>query len=189
MIARVFMAGALSAALLLAGCGEDTPAPATQAAAPAGGGAQKKAAAAAPEAAAPVAAYQYAYNPLGKRDPFRSPLEDIRNQAQGSQVEACNEPLCQWDLDQLILVAVVTGDANPIAMVEDPQGRGYIVKRNTKIGKQGGKVTQILRDSVTVTEFWTAPDGKVNPNPVSMRLKPDAATIPAMDLSNGKIYQ
>ncbi|HYV46146.1 MAG TPA: pilus assembly protein PilP [Myxococcaceae bacterium] len=194
MIARVSMAGALSAALLLAGCGGDAPAPAAQpkAAAPAAGGAaaQKKPAAT-PEATpvAPVAAYQYAYNPLGKRDPFRSPLEDIKNQAQGSQVEACSDPLCQWDLDQLILVAVVTGDANPIAMVEDPQGRGYIIKRNTKIGKQGGKVTQILRDSVTVTEFWTAPDGKVNPNPVSMRLKPDAATIPAMDLSNGKIYQ
>jgi type IV pilus assembly protein PilP len=189
MIARISMAGALSAALLLAGCGGDGPAPAAAptTAAPAAS-AQKRAAA--PEAsAAPVAAYQYAYNPLGKRDPFRSPLEDIRNAAQGSQLEACNEPLCQWDLDQLILVAVVTGDANPIAMVEDPQGRGYIIKRNTKIGKQGGKVTQILRDSVTVTEFWTAPDGKVNPNPVSMRLKPDAQTIPAMDLSNGKIYQ
>lgn len=189
MIARISMAGALFAALLLAGCGGDAPAPSSQgqAGAPAAA-AQKKAAA--PEAApAPVSTYQYAYNPLGKRDPFRSPLDDIRNQAQGNQVEACNEPLCQWDLDQLILVAVVTGDANPIAMVEDPQARGYIIKRNTKIGKQGGKVTQILRDSVTVTEFWTAPDGKVNPNPVSMRLKPDAQTVPAMDLSNGKIYQ
>jgi len=188
MIARISMAGALSAALLFAGCGGDAPAPASKTpAAPAAGAAQKKAA---PEAApAPVSTYQYAYNPLGKRDPFRSPIDDLKNQGQGSQVEACNEPPCQWDLDQLILVAVVTGDANPIAMVEDPQGRGYIIKRNTKIGKQGGKVTQILRDSVTVTEFWTAPDGKVNPNPVSMRLKPDAQTIPAMDLSNGKIYQ
>lgn len=189
MIAKVSMAGALTAALLFAGCGGDAPAPATQQtpATPAAA-AQKKAAA--PEAApAAVSTYQYAYNPLGKRDPFRSPLEDLKNQAQGSQVESCNDPLCQWDLDQLILVAVVTGDANPIAMVEDPQGRGYIIKRNTKIGKQGGKVTQILRDSVTVTEFWTAPDGKVNPNPVSMRLKPDAQTVPAMDLSNGKIYQ
>lgn len=181
--------GLALAALALAGCGEDAPAPAAAPAAPA---APKKpaAAAATPEAAAaPVVPYQYAYNPLGKRDPFRSPLEELRQGSQGAQVEACNEPLCQWDLDQLVLVAVVTGDANPIAMVEDPQGRGYIVKRNTKIGKQGGKVTQILRDSVTVTEFWTAPDGKVNPNPVSMRLKPDAQVVPAMDLATGKLFQ
>ncbi len=192
MKAWISMTGALALALVSAGCGGDGAAPSSQAptaATPGTPGGQKKAPAAAPAPVAPVSTYQYAYNPLGKRDPFRSPLEDIRNQAQGSTVEACTEPLCQWDLDQLILVAVVTGDANPIAMVEDPQGRGYIIKRNTKIGKQGGKVTQILRDSVTVTEFWTAPDGKVNPNPVSMRLKPDAQTIPAMDLSNGKIYQ
>src|SRR6185295_12013708 len=155
MKAWISMAGAVALALVSAGCGGDAAAPSSQAptaAAPGTPAAPKKAPAAAPAAApvAPVSAYQYAYNPLGKRDPFRSPLEDLRNQAQGSQVETCSEPLCQWDLDQLILVAVVTGDANPIAMVEDPQGRGYIIKRNTKIGKQGGKVTQILRDSVTV---------------------------------------
>ncbi|HEY8212413.1 MAG TPA: pilus assembly protein PilP [Myxococcaceae bacterium] len=189
MKAFLSMTGSLAVALAVAGCGGDGPPPSAQAAQQQAAAPQKKAAAAAPAAVPIASAYQYAYNPLGKRDPFRSPLEDIRNQAQGSQVEACNEPLCQWDLDQLILVAVVTGDANPIAMVEDPQGRGYVVKRNTKIGKQGGKVTNILRDAVTVTEFWTAPDGKVNPNPVNLRLKPDAQTVPAMDLSNGKVYQ
>jgi len=179
---------ALAAVLAAAGCGEDSPAPAT--AAPAAAPKKTGPVSAAPEAAAaPVVPYQYAYNPLGKRDPFRSPLEELRQGGQGTQLESCNEPLCQWDLDQLVLVAVVTGDANPIAMVEDPQGRGYIVKRNTKIGKQGGKVTQILRDTITVTEFWTAPDGKVNPNPVSMRLKPDAQVVPAMDLATGKEYR
>lgn len=191
MRARVFSMGcALAAALVTSGCGDDggsAPAAAPTAAPTAPRKPAAAAAAAAP--AVPVSTYQYAYNPLGKRDPFRSPLDELRQGAQGAQVEACTEPLCQWDLDQLVLVAVVTGDANPIAMVEDPQGRGYIIKRNTKIGKQGGKVTQILRDSVTVTEFWTAPDGKVNPNPVAMRLKPDAALVPAMDLSSGKIYQ
>lgn len=182
------MALVLGWVTLLFACGEDPPPAAPAAGAPA---AVKKAAPAA--AAAPAVTvsptYQYAYNPLGKRDPFRSPLDELRQGAQGAVTETCSEPLCQWDLDQLILVAVVTGDSNPVAMVEDPQGRGYIIKRNTKIGKQGGKVTQILRDSVTVTEFWTAPDGKVNPNPVAMRLKPDAQVTPAMDLETGKLFQ
>jgi len=189
MRVRVFMGCALAAALAATGCGDSGGSAPAAPATPATAAPRKPAAAAAAAPAVPVSTYQYAYNPLGKRDPFRSPLEELRQGAQGAQVEACTEPLCQWDLDQLVLVAVVTGDANPIAMVEDPQGRGYIIKRNTKIGKQGGKVTQILRDSVTVTEFWTAPDGKVNPNPVAMRLKPDAALVPAMDLSSGKIYQ
>src|SRR4051812_1841135 len=119
MKAWISMVGAVALVLVSAGCGDAPPSSqAPTAAAPGTPAAQKKAApaAAAPAPVAPVSTYQYAYNPLGKRDPFRSLLEDLRNQAQGSQVESCSEPLCQWDLDQLILVAVVTGDANPIAM-------------------------------------------------------------------------
>lgn len=130
--------------------------------------------------------YVYSYNPVGKRDPFRSPVPE-RQADLGGPGQTCNEPLCAFDLDQLTLVAVVTGDANPVAMVEDPQGRGFIVRRNTRMGKQGGKVTNILRDSVTVTEYYTSADGRVNSNPVSMKLKPDALTPPSMDLATGKM--
>ena len=93
-----------------------------------------------------------------------------------------------WDLGQLTLVAVVTGEANPLAMVEDPAGRGHIIRRSTRMGKQGGKVTQILRDTVTVTEFWTGPDGKVNPNPTTLHMKPDKTVVPDHELATGKKY-
>jgi type IV pilus assembly protein PilP len=130
----------------------------------------------------------YSYNLVGKRDPFRSPLEELRG-TQKNQVEtSCSEPLCAWDLDQLKLVAVVTGDANPVAMVEDPLGRGHIVRRNARMGRQGGRVTQILRDSVTVTEFIPT-EGKVIPNPVSIQLKPDAKRDPMYDLSTGRNWE
>jgi type IV pilus assembly protein PilP len=130
----------------------------------------------------------YSYNLVGKRDPFRSPLEELRG-TQKSQVEtSCAEPLCAWDLDQLKLVAVVTGDANPVAMVEDPMGRGHIVRRNARMGRQGGRVTQILRDSLTVTEFIPT-EGKVIPNPVSIQLKPDAKRDPMYDLSTGRNWE
>ena len=132
------------------------------------------------------APYVYTYSPIGKRDPFRSMVDEIR--LPSADNGACKEPLCQWELDQLTLVGVITGEANPVAMVEDPQGRGYVIRRNTRMGKQGGKVTQILRDSVTVTELWTAPDGKVTPNPVSVHLKPDKVETPVVDLSTGKQY-
>lgn len=141
-------------------------------------------------AAAPAAAYVYNYSPVGKRDPFRSPLEELGRAKQVSVQTTCNESLCQWDLDQLKLVAVITGDANPIAMVEDPMGRGHIVRRNAKMGRQGGKVTQILRDSVTVTEFLPGgADGKVISNPVSLQLRPDDARAPIYNLLTGKDWE
>lgn len=183
---RFTLAGLVVLALI--GCSSQQAAPppaATPAAAPKPAAA---AAASARDGGVPESApYVYSYNPLAKRDPFRSLVEEVRTP--NGENSVCNEPLCQWDLDQLTLVGVVTGEANPLAMVEDPQGRGYLIRRSTRMGKQGGKVTQILRDSVTVTEYWTGPDGKINPNPVNLRLKPDKAIAPDLDLSTGKNYQ
>jgi len=160
---------------------QPTPPPAAPAPAP------KAAAAAARDAGMPEAPpYVYSYNPLAKRDPFRSLIEEVR--APSVENTVCTEPLCQWDLDQLTLVAVVTGEANPLAMVEDPGGKGYLIRRSSRVGKQGGKVTQILRDTVTVTEFWTGPDGKINPNPVTLHMKADKAVVPDIDLATGKKY-
>lgn len=166
----------------LAGCGSDQPAPAAIAR-----GAQAAKAAPPPSSAATVAGPAYVYNPIGKRDPFRSPDLDL---ARSSSVNnaACNEPLCKFDLDQLTLVAVVSGDSDPVAMVQDPQGRGYILHRNTRMGRQGGKVTQILRDSVIVTEYFTAPDGKSSANQLTLAIKADRQAPPELDLSTGKTY-
>jgi len=160
---------------------QPTPPPAAPAPAP------KAAVAAVRDAGMPEAPpYVYSYNPLAKRDPFRSLIEEVR--APSVENTACTEPLCQWDLDQLTLVGVVTGEANPLAMVEDPGGKGYLIRRSSRVGKQGGKVTQILRDTVTVTEFWTGPDGKINPNPVTLHMKADKAVVPDIDLATGKKY-
>lgn len=181
----MFISGAL--ALALAGCGEDAPPPPPPAPARAKADAPKDKAAETAVAAGPT--YVYNYNPVGKRDPFRSPIEDVKTTVEpaGPQV-ACNEPLCQWDIDQLKLVAVVTGDANPLAMVEDPLGRGHIVRRNTRMGRQGGKVTQILRDQVIVTEVITTPE-RVIQNPVKLELRQDSQRDPAYDLMTGKNWE
>jgi len=170
-------------ALTVAACGG------SQSAAPSRPTAAKPAATAAPKAAATVeSSVNYSYNPVGKRDPFRSPLEELVRTNTSTQNTTCDQPLCQWDLDQLKLVAVVTGDANPIAMVEDPLGRGHVVRRNARMGRQGGRVTQILRDSVTVTEYIPS-EGKVIPNPVSIQLKPDNKRESLYDLSTGKNWE
>jgi type IV pilus assembly protein PilP len=188
----MFISGVLGLALV--GCAEDAPPrPAAAAAAPAQASATAPKAVAeeaSPETAVPPPpAYVYNYNPVGKRDPFRSPLEDLdASVVQANPVVACNEPLCQWDIDQLKLVAVVTGDANPLAMVEDPMGRGHIVRRNTKMGRQGGKVTQILRDEVIVTEIITTPERAIA-NEVHLKLRADDALDPAYNLMTGKNWE
>ncbi|PTL78539.1 pilus assembly protein PilP [Vitiosangium sp. GDMCC 1.1324] len=181
----MFISGAL--ALALVGCGEEPPPPPPVVPKRAQETPKEKPA----ETAVAAPTYVYNYNPVGKRDPFRSPIEDmVRETPQpGQQVTACSEPLCQWDIDQLKLVAVVTGDANPLAMVEDPMGRGHIVRRNTRMGRQGGKVTQILREEIIITETITTPE-RVVYNPVKLELKQDGGRVdPAYDLMTGKNWE
>lgn len=189
-IPRVFamiLAGALTG--FLAGCGDDPVAPV---AAPA---AKPKAAAAAAAGrsdagTAEVILIQYSYNPVAKRDPFRSPLGDpIDKGKEAPPTDICPEPLCGFDLDQLTLVAVVSGDANPVAMLEAPNHTGHIVRRNTKVGKSGGKVTQILRDCIVVTEYFQTPDGKKNPNRVNICVKKEATNDRDFDLLNNKVQE
>jgi type IV pilus assembly protein PilP len=135
-------------------------------------------------------AFTYSYNPVGKRDPFHSPLADaLASQTGGgpASVSTCNQPLCRWDLDQLKLVGIVSGMANPVAMVEDPEGIGHLMRHNSFVGKRGGRVTQIKRDEVVVTEIFKGPDGKPHPNNINLKITPAAeVTVDATDLLEGE---
>jgi type IV pilus assembly protein PilP len=175
--------GALAwlALLLVSACGGTSSAPP-----PAAPKAAVAKAPPAPEAAAPQAP-PYVYNPIGKRDPFRSPDAEPATQAALASA-TCTEPLCRFDIDQLTLVAVVSGDANPLAMVQDPAGRGYFIRRNTRVGRQGGKVTQIMSDAVVITEYFTTPDGKTTANPVTLAIKSEKLPELETDLATGKSY-
>jgi type IV pilus assembly protein PilP len=134
--------------------------------------------------------YQYSYSPIGKRDPFRNQAALVVDPGPVGPVVSgqggCDEVLCQYDLGELKLVAVVSGDANPVAMVEDRNGVGHVLRRNTKVGRQAGKVTAILRDCVVVTSFVNGPDGRQQPNRQSLCVSPEGGTSPVFDLLNGK---
>lgn len=185
----LLVAAACAAALALAACGGDEPAAtAVVPAVPRPAAAKKDDAAPAPSASTVT----YMYNPVGKRDPFRGLYmsEGGPRPSEGpAESEVCSDPLCRFDLNELTVVAVVSGDANPLAMVEDKTGVGHMVRRNTKIGRQGGKVTQILRDCIVVTSYITGPDGKAQPNKENMCVKADIRSAPVLDLLGGKNFQ
>jgi type IV pilus assembly protein PilP len=172
-----------------AACGDDAP-----------GASAPKAAAQAPKKADTVAAVkppepttaqiEYLYNPVAKRDPFRGlRVETAPDEAGGTEGSVCSEPLCQQDIDEFSLVAVVSGDANPMGMVEDKNGVGHLVRRNSKIGRQGGKVTQVLRDCIIVTSFVRGPDNRDVATKTNMCVKTDVRTAPVLNLMDGKLRQ
>jgi len=104
------------------------------------------------EAAPKPHAPEYVYSPIGKRDPFRSPFADLHTAPTVKKGGRPQTPLQQWGLEQLTLKATITGTSSPMAMVVDPNGRGWTVHRGTLIGKHWGKVTAITKDCIVITE-------------------------------------
>ena len=84
--------------LLAAACGEKKAPPAR----PAASAAAKPAAAPAAPAAAAAPEAEVAYSSVGKRDPFKSFLGELRAST-GAVLTRCNTPLGRFELDQLRL--------------------------------------------------------------------------------------
>ncbi len=107
----------------------------------------------------------YSYNPIGKRDPFRSFISGPRDEEIRSPT-----PLQKYEIDQYALVGIVWGIDHPKAMVSDPENVGHVIEIGTYIGKNWGKVTQITSNEVIVTEEYQTIDGELVTNQVTMGL-------------------
>lgn len=112
----------------------------------------------------------YLYSPIGKRDPFRSFFEEFNEK---EKQEGTTE-LQTFEIDQLKLIAIITGRATPYAMVQDPSGKGHTLTRGTLIGKNWGRVSTITQDCVVVKEEYRNYTGRKVTNTVPMCLpKPE----------------
>lgn len=113
----------------------------------------------------------FAYNPIGKRDPFRSFFRSGPDRSIASPT-----PLQRFEVDQYHLVGIVWGINNPRAMVEDPEAMGHVIEVGTYIGKNWGKVTQINSGSVIITEEYQTIDGELVTNQIVLELPVDELT-------------
>lgn len=118
---------------------------------------------------------EWSYTSVGKRDPFRSFLSDLQMTGP-ALVTRCNAPLGRFELEQLKLVAVITGLADPVAMLEAPNGVGYSVRRGACLGKNGGVVAAVRSGEVVVSEWAMRADGTRDRTQTVLKL-PKEATL------------
>ncbi len=135
-------------------CGDDE-APAIAPTAPAVPGAQpapRDAAAAAP-ATAPAASTAAEdlvvrrFRPA--RDPFRS-VTELRRRSTSS----LTHPLQQYSVQQLELLGIIWGIADPKALLRAPDQREFVIGVGTPVGTGDGKVVAILQDRVIIVERY-----------------------------------
>jgi type IV pilus assembly protein PilP len=91
---------------------------------------------------------EHAYVAAGKRDPFK----DLEITITVPPPPPSCGSLCEYDVEQFKLSALVTGLNLPVAGLDAPNGKVYIVDRNTRLGKRGGRVVEISAKGVVVEE-------------------------------------
>lgn len=106
------------------------------------------------------------YQREGRIDPFKPFItEEISKDDQDILTG-----LRRFEPGQLTLVAIISGAQHPTAMVEDALGKGYIVRRGTKIGKSG-EVEEISPDRVILKQRYRTAGGRDKYRLIKMLLK------------------
>jgi Tfp pilus assembly protein PilP len=101
----------------------------------------------------------FAENDETNRDPFRSYLDTWIERGPKDTMSTVSAVCATYSLEELTLIAVITGDANPRAMFRDPTGLGTTVKRGDYLSKSAARLTKILSDRVVLEMTEITPGG------------------------------
>jgi len=104
----------------------------------------------------------YAYDPSGRRDPFRPPVDETQMNC---------PPLQDFELASLKLVAIVWGELGRKAMLKAPNGRGYAISEDMLVGRTCARVQRIDSHAVVIEESRRDADGNVLKEEVVLRLR------------------
>ena len=101
----------------------------------------------------------FAENDDSNRDPFRSYLDTWIERGPRITTSVVSAIFSKYSLEELTLIAVISGDANPRAMFRDPTGLGQTVKRGDYLSKSAARITKILSDRVVLELSEITPGG------------------------------
>ena len=89
----------------------------------------------------PIAAVDFAENDFVESDRNRDPLPHVRRDVRAARAASAPRRTSapsscpQFSIDELKLVAIVTGGEYPRAMMIDPGGKGWVLKRGDFVGR------------------------------------------------------
>ncbi len=109
----------------------------------------------------------FKYPASNRRDPF----EPYEISSAEPEDDGDRPPLERYELSELKLTAIVAAGDLSSATVEDAKGRGFIVRKGSRIGRNKGEITEILTDRLTVVEIVTDSTGRQKTNSVTFTLR------------------
>ena len=112
----------------------------------------------------------YKYNPIGKPDPFKPFIEQELSPKKKTETLPIS-PLQREGIDNFRLVGVSGDDHHRIAIVQDVKGKAYPIFVGTYIGKNGGRVVEILPDRIIIEEKIKVEDKQAKTKRLTMKLR------------------
>ena len=110
------------------------------------------------------------------RDPFRSFTGIFTDRGPRVNLpQAFPSIFGKFALEELTLIAVVTGDANPRAMFRDPSGLGQVIKRGDYVSKSAARGTKILSDRVVLELAEVTSGGETRALEKAILVNPEGA--------------
>lgn len=113
------------------------------------------------------------YDSTGKIDPFAPLFQEKRVSSKKSNKKIKRiprTPLERIDLSQLKLVGIIVASSGNRALVEESNGKGYVIKAGTYIGTSGGKITNIKKETVFVEEKFEDVFGEIQTRKRELKL-------------------
>ena len=110
----------------------------------------------------------YTYEPKGRRDPF-VPLTDVVKAK--PQKKKGSAPIEDFDVDEIKLIAIAWDSQQYFAMVTLPDNKSYTIKKGMTLGLYGGKVREITRDTVIITEQTKDYKGQIKTKDTILKLR------------------
>ena len=114
----------------------------------------------------------YVYDPTGKTDPFKSFIAKQEVVEEKKQVKP-KTYLETLDLSQVDLIGIILNPKGSWAMVRDAKGLGYVIRKGTAIGLNGGVVHKIRENEVIIREKYRDFRGRVRVKDIAKRLHPE----------------
>lgn len=108
----------------------------------------------------------FVYDPAGRRDPF-APFDF----SGADEIDYALPPLERYSVGQLKLSSILTAGNEYTAIIEDATGRGYTVRKGSRVGNAKGIVVKITEDSVFVVETRTDFTGKTTRETLQMQIQ------------------
>lgn len=115
---------------------------------------------------------EYVYDPTGKTDPFKSFIakQEVVKEKERTKPKTYLETL---DLSQLELIGIILNPKGSWAMVRDAKGLGYVIRKGTPIGLNGGVVHKIGEKEVIIREKYRDFRGQVRVKNIAKKLHPE----------------